>query len=471
MKSDKTKNILLSCSVIVIVTCVCVGLIVVSGVGVSLVWPFNFRQEEVVVPTPIEETQELVEPTLQEADPPELLDPLPDDISEVVLEIEAQVSQIRGLSVSQSVPRVLVTSEELEDIVVNEFFAEYSDEDARKDVLILSLLGLLPADFDLKNFYNDLYSEQISGFYDSETEEIYIVQGTTFGGSEKMTYAHEFTHVLQDQTFSFDEGLDYNDEACQVDSERCAAIQALIEGDASLTEILWFQTYATHQDYNDIMQTFDDYESPIFDTAPPYIQADLYFPYEKGFAFVEYHYDKGGYDAVNAAFSEVPVSTEQILHPERYPWDQPQSVTLQNLEVILGEDWENYDENVMGEWYIYLILNQSFDAAYRLPEDQAKSAASGWGGDAYAFYINKNTDEIVFILDTVWDSTLDADEFVAALVQYADLRWGAADQLMSGLPAWRGLEGSVTLLQVEDRTVWIIAPTDALVETILSELQ
>jgi hypothetical protein len=73
-------------------------------------------------------------------------------------------------------------------------------------VLILSLLGLLPPDFDLKNFYNQLYSEQIAGFYDSETGEIYVVKGETFGISEKMTYAHEFTHVLQDQTFGFEEG-------------------------------------------------------------------------------------------------------------------------------------------------------------------------------------------------------------------------------------------------------------------------
>jgi hypothetical protein len=83
-------------------------------------------------------------------------------------------------------------------------------------------------------------------------------------------------------------GLNYNEEACEVDSERCAAIQALIEGDASWTEILWFQTHATRSDYLDLMQVYEGFDSPIFNDAPPYIQLDLLFPYDKGFAFVEH---------------------------------------------------------------------------------------------------------------------------------------------------------------------------------------
>jgi hypothetical protein len=477
MESRRTRNIIVSCGVMLILTCVCLGMIVVSGVGVSLIWPIDFRQEDVILPTPIDEIVEPSAPTTPpEAppyteEPPIEADPLPEEIAEIVLEIEAQVSQIRGLTLSEPVPRRMISPEEIEDMVINEFFAEYTDEDARQDVLILSLLGLLPSDFDLKSFYNALYSEQISGFYDSETEEIFIVQGTSFGGSEKLTYAHEFTHALQDQTFRFDEGLDYNEEACQDDSERCAAIKALIEGDASLTEILWFQTYATRSDYKDIVETFENYASPILDNAPPYIQKDLYFPYEKGFAFVEFLFNEGGFEAVDAAYRYLPVSTEQILHPERYPWDQPRVVMLPNFEDVLDGDWILFDQNVMGEWYTYLILSQSYNETYRIPEEQASSAASGWGGDAYAIYLNQNTDEVIFILDMVWDTTDDADEFSMTLDKYANTRWDAADEQLSGQRTWRGQEGTVVFMQEGDRSLWIIAPTDALAEMILLELQ
>jgi hypothetical protein len=464
MESKNTENVLLSCAVIVFITCVCLGLILVVGAGLTILHPINFRPDQAVTLPPRE--------TLEE--PPATLTPeaeLPEDVAEIVLEIEAQVSQIRGLTVQTPVPRILISPEALEDIVVNEFFAEYTDEDARQDVLVLSLLGLLPAEFDLKNFYNDLYSEQISGFYDSETGEIYILKGTTFGGSEKLTYAHEFTHVLQDQTFGFNAGLNYNEEACEEDSERCAAIQSLIEGDASLTEILWFQTYATRADYLDIVQTFEDYASPVLDAAPPYMALDLYFPYEKGFAFVEFLYNEGGFDAVNAAFENPPLSTEHILHPERYPWDEPVTITLPNLEGILGPGWLLFDQNVMGEWYTYLILGHAYEEAFRITESQAKVAAEGWGGDAYAIYLNEETDEVIFILDMVWDSTADADEFIAALTQYADQRWDAADRQIAGQLTWQGSEGTVVLTRATDRTLWIITPTDVLAETLLLELQ
>ncbi len=480
MESNKTKNILLSCAVIVLITCVCAGLIAISGIAVSSFWPLRFSTEEDLQPLPGESIQvptPLVEPDEDLPGPIDTTTPeideesLPEELAEVVLEIEAQVTELRGLTLRQPVPRIMMTAEEEETIVVNDFFAEYTDEDARQDVLVLSLLGLIPADFDLKSLYTDLYSEQILGFYDSETKEIYVVQGTTFGGSEKLTYAHEFVHVLQDQNFGFEEGLNLTDEACEADSERCAAALALSEGDASLTELLWFQTYATREDYQDIVRAFQDYASPVLDAAPPFIQADLIFPYEQGFAFVQNLYDRGGFEAIDAAYLDPPSSTEQILHPNLYPWDVPQVVTLPDLSDALGEGWMLFDQNVMGEWFTYLILGQAYEEAYRLAETQASAAAEGWGGDAYAFYLNTNTDALIFILDTIWDSTADANEFAAALTNYADLRWATAEEQIAGQPTWTGVEGIIVFMQAGDRTLWIIAPTDALAESVLLELQ
>jgi len=467
----KRKNILISCAVVLTLTCICLGMILIGGVGVSLVWPIDFSQPDVALPVPIDEIIEPSEQATPSVPPVDIEESLPDEIAEVVLEIEAQVSQIRGLTLVEPVPRRMISPDELNEIVIEEFFADYTDEDAHKDVLILSLIGLLPPDFDLRGFYLDLYSEQISGFYDSEIEEIYIVKGTTFGGSEKLTYAHEFTHVLQDQNFQFDEGLNYNEAACQENSERCAAIQALIEGDASYTEILWFQTYATRSDYRDIIEAFENFSSPVFDKGPPFIQLDLLFPYEKGYTFVEYLFNEGGFDAVDAAYENPPVSTEQILHPERYPWDQPRSVDLPDFEELLAGEWYLYDQNVMGEWYTFLILGQAYDETYRLPEAQAEISAAGWGGDAYAFYLNETTDEVIFILDMVWDTVEDAEVFYASLSEYADARWNAVEEGLSGQRLWRGSEGSVVVMQEGDRTLWIVAPTDALVELLLLELE
>ncbi len=253
--------------------------------------------------------------------------------------------------------------------------------------------------------------------------------------------------------------------------ERCAAIQALVEGDASLTELLWFQSFASQQDYEDLMQAYDNYELPVLDSAPPYMSADLYFPYEKGQVFVQLLYNDGGYTGVDQAYNDLPVSTEQILHPDRYPADTPITVSLPDLTDLLGSSWSLYDQNVMGEWYTFLILNKSFDEAWQLSESFASTAAEGWGGDAYAFYLNEDTDQVVFVLDTVWDTQSDADEFASAFTSYADLRWQAASEGIGGLSTWTGPDGTIVFLQDGTRTLWLMAPDPSLVQSILTELQ
>lgn len=468
MEPKRTRTILISCGVILIVTCICLGLIFVSGVGVSLLWPFGPTQDD-PIPTSIRETWAPTQVPNDES-PTEDAE-LPDDLAETITQVESQVMEIRGLELLEPVDRTLISSEELEDIVAEDFFAEYTEQDVRQDVMILSFLGLLPEDFDLKALYSDLYSEQIAGFYDDEIKAIYVVQSTSFGGGEKLTYAHEFNHVLQDQTFSFEEGLNYNEESCEEDSERCVAIQALIEGDSSMTEILWFQTYATREDYSDLMQSFENFESPILDAAPEYIEADLYFPYEKGMVFVEFLYDQGGFEAIDAAFQDPPLSTEQILHPEKYPDDVPQRVTLPDLSDVLDSGWTLLDQNVMGEWYTFLILNKAYSETYRLGEKRAADAAEGWGGDAYAFYLNESTDELIFVLDTYWDTVSDAEEFTQAFERYADLRWSSSDTEIENRFTWIGSESTVGLILDGDRTIWVMAPDADTLELILSELQ
>jgi len=275
--------------------------------------------------------------------------------------------------------------------------------------------------------------------------------------------------VLQDQVYGFEEGLNYTDEACEDDSERCAAVLSLLEGDASLTEILWFEKHASLVDYRDLMDAYEDYQSDVLDSAPGYISADLYFPYEQGLAFVQSLYDQGGYDAVDEAYQDLPLSTEQILHPERYPDDIPQQVTLPDLSSTMGKDWQLFDQNIMGEWFTYLILGKGFVEGNRLPEAEAKTAAEGWGGDAYAFYMEEGSDQVAFILDTIWDTSMDADEFEDAFYQYADLRWGEPGLSIMGFPAWETAHETSVFFREGNRTIWVIAPTELLVEAILAE--
>lgn len=392
---------------------------------------------------------------------------IPAEIISEMDEIEKQVIALRGLTPKGRVGRALLTPQELRQRVIDDFLDDYTDEEARDDALTLTAFGLLEPDFDLYDFYLELLSEQIAGFYDDETKQMYVIQGEGFYGPERLTYAHEYTHALQDQNFDFKNGLGYTDEACEQDSERCAAIQALIEGDASILELEWFSNHATPLDIFQIQEFYRNYQSPIFDSAPVFLQEDFLFPYTYGQAFVQSLYDEGGWAAVDRAYQDLPLSTEQILHPERYPEDKPRTINLPELTGSLPDGWRERDRGVMGEWYSYLILAFGLDPDARLNESQAQTACEGWGGDAYVVLYNDRTDETAMILSTSWESSAEAVEFASAFEEYANARFGSFKEKTGHKWIWESSNGVTVFIFDRANTIWVFAPDMKLADQLI----
>jgi hypothetical protein len=385
--------------------------------------------------------------------------------------IQTQVIQERGLQPKNPVPVVLLSPEELRQNTINDYQSGYTAEQATDDVIELSTIGLLEPGFDLRGYMIDLLSEQVAGYYDNETKEMFIVQGQGFQGPERFTYSHEYTHALQDQNYDIRNGLNYTDSACKIDTERCAAIQALLEGDATLSQNDWIQYYATNQDKQQILDFYDSTKSPVYDSAPAYLKDDFIFPYSQGGAFVQAIYDQGGWAAVDAVYQDPPVSTEQILHPNLYPSDKPIPVTLPDLTNSLGTGWRELSRNQMGEWYTFLILARGVNEKARLDDSTAQSAAAGWGGDNYVVLHNDATGQTAFVMKTVWDTTNDAAEFASAFENYASARFGVTASKQGNTTTWTYDGGVTTLYLSGDTTIWITAPDSASVQTLTGLVQ
>jgi len=385
--------------------------------------------------------------------------------------IQSQVIQERGLQPDHPVPVVLLSPDELRQNVVNDFFADYTDEKVSDDVLELSTIGLLEPNFDLRTLYVNLLSEQIAGYYDNETGEMFVVQGQGFQGPERLTYSHEFTHVLQDQNYNIQKGLNYNDDACEVDTERCAGIQSLLEGDATLSQTFWYQNFATNQDKQQISDFYNSLKSPVYDSAPAFLKDDFVFPYDQGATFVQDIYSQGGWSAVDAVYKNPPVSTEQILHPSLYPSDKPIPVTLPDLTTTLGSGWREVSRNQMGEWYTYLILARGENANARLDDSSAQSAAAGWGGDNYVVLHNDTTGQTAFVMKTVWDTANDASEFASAFGKYASTRFGITATKQGNTTIWTYDGGMTSLDLTGETTIWITAPDQAAVQSLTGVVQ
>jgi hypothetical protein len=281
-----------------------------------------------------------------------------------------------------------------------------------------------------------------------------------------MTYAHEFTHVLQDQNYDLETLL--SDDTCKADSEYCAAVTALVEGDATLSEQVWFLANGTEQDRTEITNFYNSFKSPVYDSAPAYMKTDFIFPYSQGFEFVYSLYNSGKWDAVNAAYANPPVSTEQILHPEKYPDDVPAKVTVADVTAALGPGWSEYDRNAMGEWYTYLILSSGQEAKFRLADEDAKQASAGWGGDTYLFLLKENSTDTAFVWLSTWDSQKDSNEFFAASRDYGNARWGSAAKSSNTNVTWNSsVDGTATFIQNGKYVLWVMSPDEKVVNTLI----
>jgi len=142
--------------------------------------------------------------------------------------------------------------------------------------------------------------------------------------------------------------------------------------------------------------------------TPRIINQELTFPYLMGEQFVRALLAVDGWETVNAAYTDnPPLSTEHILHPERYlANDHPVAVTLTDDSILLGADWALVRQGVLGEFY----LREWLLTAPEIDSDLVDVGATGWGGDAYHIYQDERGN-YAYEMHLVWDTPDDAATF------------------------------------------------------------
>jgi hypothetical protein len=339
---------------------------------------------------------------------------LRDQIDELIETTE----ELRELEFLAPPTVTIVTDEELAARVREQIEEELDPLELARDTALQVLLGLISPDLDLLDLYTDLYSEQVAGYYDGELEEMVVPAGTELSALQKVTLVHELTHALTDQHFAFDERIEELDAEDRFDE--LSALQAVIEGDASFTELLYVTELSTEEKIQIVTESLDQ-DTTVFGQTPRFIQELLFFPYIEGADFVETLWSSStGFDGVNAAYSEPPTTTEQIYHPETYrDRETAQQVVLPDTPVA-GYDVE--EEAAWGEVSFRVMFEQGLGAS-----TLSRAAAHGWGGDRYR--VMWNGEEVAYVLIYVGDTIEDAAELYNALAAYA------ASEMNVGEPA------------------------------------
>ena len=388
-------------------------------------------------------------------------------------EIAAQVSGLRELTELEPVTRAVIEQGYVRPILESVYLERHTRAEVTDQARVLSALGLIDPTYDLYTKTLNQIGEGIGGFYIPWTDELYVI-GETFSGIERFVYAHEYTHALVDQHFDLSAFGVYPE--CLSDSDRCLAISALVEGDATYLMYQWLGEYGTEEDINDILAAQYapiDRRISASDLPPPYVIRETQFRYGESTLFIDHLYQIGEWQMIDIAYTRLPETTEQILHPQKYQVREgAKPVEIPVLDEILGERWRLLASDSLGELGTEMILGYAFDGLDRLDPETAKKAAAGWGGDHFQIFYKGITNGKVLAAAWTWDTLTDALQFWDALEAHLHLRY---DKNRVDHPdgfCWEKLnEEFACIFKIRSDTLWIIAPDRDAMELVRSQFE
>jgi hypothetical protein len=234
---------------------------------------------------------------------------------EEVQQTLGELSAITGFPVKHPVAFESITREQINRYLQDRIKEATKPAELRAEELTLKKFGFVPQSFDLRKNTIDLLTEQAAAFYDFHRKKLFISDWAQTSMRD-VALIHELAHALADQSFS----LEKFTRKVEEDSEKSLARQAVVEGQAMwLTSAVIARREGRPKEKsgsNDEAEPSGKF--PVFDEAPLYIRENLIFPYSAGEQFQDAVYDKDHQAAFAQVFRDPPVSSQQVLHPDKY---------------------------------------------------------------------------------------------------------------------------------------------------------
>jgi len=294
------------------------------------------------------------------------------------------------------------------------------EDEARARVDAYALLGMVPADLDLREVLMGLYTEQVAGFYEPDSTALFVLDDQPEEAMEALLM-HELVHAVQDQTADLDALTDPD-----LGGDRATAAQAAIEGHATLVmlEYMTEQMTGAAVDLGQIPDFATQLrpalqamvgEFPALASAPRVIREGLLFPYLEGAGFVQGLWGDG--ERVAPFGPALPASTEEVMGRGNAAPPIELAVSSTGAEII--------HEDVLGSFELGILLEDVVDPTI-------EALADAWEGDRYALIEENGVRSIVSFV--VWESEAARDRFVRAVRGAADRFGGpvAVDALEIG---------------------------------------
>ena len=334
--------------------------------------------------------------------------------------IEEGLSEITGLRFTRHVPYATISKEQLRRYLEDRIKESIKPADMRAEELTLKLLGLIPPDFDLRQNTVDLLTEQAAAFYDYNKRKLFVLEGSEAGAEERMVLVHELAHALADQHFPLRK---YIREGSQSDDGSTARL-AVMEGQASWLMAAYLSKLGggPAEVPDAVLQLMTSTvegspaQYPVFSKAPPYIRDSLVFPYTDGMLFQNSVYKKLGRQAFAEVFQHPPLSTQQILHPDRYLSHSALAIP-DPPAVPRPRELRKLAEGNLGEFDLRVLLSQYTS------KEEGEQAAAHLAGGSYALFESKHDKLPVLAFASTWDSDESAGKYLQLYGRVLKGKW------------------------------------------------
>jgi hypothetical protein len=294
-----------------------------------------------------------------------------------------KVSQVRELQAKAPVPGKVLDRSELIARVRGHVDKEVPKAAIVNEGLALQMFGFVPTKFDYEAETYKLLEAQLAGYYEPADKTMYMA-GDLEDDSAKATLAHELVHSLQDQYWDLASKSKY----LPGQDDTSEARSSLAEGDATsaMMDVLLLGSGKTALDLPPELfteQMLTGMSTGSTANEPHAMVTSLIAPYVYGTRFINQLRQEGGWAAVDAVWSDThPMTTEQILHLDKYKSHEQAEVVADPTFAALGAGWASVDTDTGGELGTRLTFGEWMN------EKEAGATAEHWAGDRQVIATN-----------------------------------------------------------------------------------
>lgn len=333
--------------------------------------------------------------------------------------IAQELQRISGMPLKHSVPCDYIDKQKINEFLKNRVKQVAKPEELRAEELTLKLFGLVPADFNLAQNTVDLLTEQAAAFYDYEKKKLFITESTP-GATQEPVLAHELAHAIADQNYNLGRFIKQGRKSDDGSSAR----MAVMEGQATwlMSEFLARRMGQSLKESPSLVAAMSSMSEnggtqfPVFDNSPLYLRSTLVFPYTKGMLFQHAVFEHDGQAGFGEVFLKPPVSTQQILHPDRYfAGLKPTQPDLPDPK--LGKAYKGLVGGSLGELDHQVMLEQYSG------KEIASQLAPHWRGCTFQLLENAKIHRVILLYAVEWDTEDAARRYFTAYRRQLEKKW------------------------------------------------